>query len=228
MRKIAASLAFACWAVGFAGGGARSGASPVVWDFEDQTATGFKAGALTALQLVHPSLEAVVTRPGDPSRFDVYDVNEIGNPSFPAGWGIRSLNPWFSNSGTAFVATFSRPIRSFALQMGDFGGDPDDLSLEAFAGPDATGASLTAVAWQLPQGGSSFTSAELRVSDPAASIRSVRFMGGSAAYATPFGVFSVPNSVYYDNFTATVPEPGGAVLTAVAAWGLAAGTRRRR
>ncbi len=198
----------------------------VVFDFEDQPNTGFDNGALTSLTLDGDVLQLTITRPGDPNQFDVYDVTEIENPTFPASWGVRSLSPWFSNDGTAFVGTFDRPVMSVALDMGDFGGDPDDLLLQAFDGVDATGTLLTEASFQLPEafGSADFTEARLSVDAGAPLIQSIRFIGGTESWETPLGTFEVPNSVYYDNIAVVIPEPSTALLLSLGL--LALGARR--
>ena len=200
-------------------------ASAVVFDFEEQPDTGFSTGAFTSLTLGDDALRLTITRPGTPDQFDVYDVNDIGNPTLPASWGTRSLNPWSSNDGTAFVGNFDRPVRSVSIDMGDFGQDPDDLLLQAFDGVDGTGSLLDEATFQLPADGTDFTAARLSVDTGSASLRSIRFIGGTEAFQTPFGTFSIPNSVYYDNITVVVPEPTALLLLAGA--GVLA-TRRHR
>ena len=195
-----------------------AGAAPVVFDFESEPDTGFNSGAYTSLTLnsgAPDHLELNITRPGTPNQFDVYDVHDIGNPTLPISWGSRSLNPWFSNAGTAFVGTFDRPVRAVSIDMGDFGQDPDDLLLQAFDGVGGTGSLLDESSFQLPSGGSDFTQAKLKVDAGLRAIRSIRFMGGTLAYDTPFGTFSIPNSVYYDNLTVTIPEPSGFTILAL-------------
>ena len=189
----------------------------IVFDFENQAQTGFSAGALTSLQLSSGGLTIEITRPGDPSRFDIYDVNDIGNPTLPGSWGVRSISPWFSNAGTAFVVNFDQPVQFVSIDMGDFGQDPDDLILEGFAGPDASGVLLDQATDQLPGGGVDFTQSTLSVETVAPSIQSIRVMGGTESFETPFGTFSIPNSVYYDNLFVVVPEPTSLALFAVAA-----------
>lgn len=187
-------------------------ASNVVFDFEAQALTGFNDGALTSLTLAKPELSMTITRPGGPNQFDIYDVNDIGNPTLPTEWGVRSISPWFSNDGTAFVANFSVPIQSISIDMGDFGGDADDLFIEAYTGFDAIGALLDVSVTQLPGGDGDWTEATLTVATPTAQIKSIRFMGGDDDFDTPFGTFVVPNSVYYDNFSVVIPEPSSLAL----------------
>jgi len=204
---------------------ASSNAMPIVFDLENQAQSGFNAGVLQSLVLTASTLSITITRPGTPSRFDIYNVNDIENPSFPADWGVRSISPWFSNAGTAFVATFDRPVKAFSIDMGDFGGDPDTLFLEAYSGVNATGSLLASTTTMLPQGGSLFTEASLSVALDQPFIQSVRFRGGTEQFSTPFGTFSIPNSVYYDNISVVIPEPASLSLLACA--GMLALRRRR-
>lgn len=86
---------------------------------------------------------------------------------------------------------------------------------------DAGGALLQSSSTTLPQGGSAFTEATLAVATATPAIQSIRFRGGTESFSTPFGIFSIPNSVYYDNFTIAVPEPGTvglAIIASVALW----------
>jgi len=204
---------------------ASSNAMPIIFDLENQAQSGFNGGVLQSLVLTASTLSITITRPGTPSRFDIYDVNDIQNPSFPADWGVRSISPWFSNAGTAFVATFDRPVKAFSIDMGDFGGDPDTLFLEAYSGVNATGSLLASTTTMLPQGGSLFTEASLSVALDQPLIQSVRFRGGTEQFSTPFGTFSIPNSVYYDNISVVIPEP--ASLSLLAGAGMLALRRRR-
>ena len=204
---------------------ASSNAMPIIFDLENQSQSGFNGGVLQSLVLTASTLSITITRPGTPSRFDIYDVNDIENPSFPADWGVRSISPWFSNAGTAFVATFDRPVKAFSIDMGDFGGDPDTLFLEAYSGVNATGSLLASTTTMLPQGGSLFTEASLSVALDQPFIQSVRFRGGTEQFSTPFGTFSIPNSVYYDNISVVIPEP--ASLSLLAGAGMLALRRRR-
>jgi len=222
-HKLAFLMGFVAWGLIFN----SALASPIVFDLEDQAQTGFNGGALTSLTLTHPQLSMTITRPGAPSQFDIYDVNDIENATFPGDWGVRSISPWYSNAGTAFVANFDRPVRSVSIDMGDFGGDPDDLFIEAYSGIDAAGMMVQSATAMLPEGGSAFTEATLTVAAPTPEIWSVRFRGGTESFSTPFGTFSIPNSVYYDNFTIAVPEPTTGVMLLLAMIGGLSAVRRR-
>lgn len=197
----------------------------VIFDFEDQAETGLGSGALTSLTMSSGDLSVTITRPGSPNQFDIYNPNDIGNPSFPDTWGSRSLSPWFSNDDTAFVATFDRGVQSISIDMGDFGQDPDELLLQAFTGVDGTGTMISFAEFTLPEGGTDFTQATLSVSSLSADIRSIRFIGGTESYDTSIGTFSIPNSVYYDNLTVVVPSPSS--IAAMAVGGLCLRRRRR-
>lgn len=210
---------------------ADASVSQTIFDLEDQPLTGALAGddpgALTSLTLTQPELSMTITRPGDPNQFDVYDLNDNDfDIPFPTYWGERSISPWFSNDGTAYVADFSKPVQSVLIDMGDFGGDADNLFIEAYSGPNASGTLLDSMITQLPGGGSTWTGATLSVATTNPQINSIRFMGGDDDYEVPgFGfTLEVPNSVYYDNFSVVVPEPSSLALFA----GLAAFALRRR
>jgi hypothetical protein len=152
-----------------------------------------------------------ITRPG--SRFDL--VSNTGDETDkPASWGNVSLDPFVdSSSNTAMIATFSQGLSSLSVEMGDYFGDDDTLLLEAYAGADGTGALLATAT--LSYAGGFPTIAVLTVASDAPFL-SVRFIGGSGSF---------PNSVYYDNITATVPEPASAALLGAALLGF---TRLRR
>jgi hypothetical protein len=134
----------------------------------------------------------------------------------PAGWGSRSLDPFFARNqsagknGSIFQINFSSAIDFFSVEFGDFGADSGDV-LEIFAFSDVGGSSnANAAATYL---GSRSVSILGRSSLPnfsvgslsANGIRSIEMLGG-----TP-GREGFPHSVFYDNITvntvSAVPEP---------------------
>ena len=140
------------------------------------------------------------------SRFDIVDATSA---TFPSSFATRALDPFFDTSASAFVANFSASLSGFSLEFGDFDGDRDRLTLSAYSGLNGTGTLLGTVTvnWN----------GDFGAGDPAAiaslsglsGIQSVVFIGGSSRF--------FPNSVYYDNFTATlefngVPEGGSSLL----------------
>lgn len=172
-------------------------------------------GSMTRVSFIQSGLTLTLTREFG-GRFDIF--NNGAEPNFPQAWGARSLAP-FSSAGTAFVANFSEGVSAVSIEMGDFGQDEDVTLLQAFSGEDATGTLIGTAIATLPGGAVGFTSVSLSV--PVAGIRSVRFIGGSAAY---------PNSVLYDNINVTfgpvgptqpVPEPTTMALLGIGLAGVA-------
>lgn len=169
----------------------------VTFDLEDQVATsGFSnPGAYTSLVLNNSGLTMTITRESG-ARFDVVDAT-VAN--WPPSFQTRALDPFFDTSASAFVANFSQTLSGFSLEFGDFDGDGDLLTLNAFSGLNGTGALLGTV--------SIFWNDDFGAGDPAAvaaltglsGIQSVTFIGGSSGF---------PNSLYYDNFIATLDAQG--------------------
>ncbi len=208
-----------CFAAAFASAclSTHSASAQILFDFEDQSQTGFNNGALTSLTLQSGGLTATITRPGSPNQFDIYDLNDLDNDTVPSDWGARSISPWFSNDDTAFVVNFDRAVQSVSIDMGDVGGDNDSLLLQAFSEVDGGGSMIAVTDFTLPLGSDladpfTFTFATLAVGVDSPQIRSVRFIGGTDSFVTPIGTFSVPNSVYYDNLRVVVPAPSAAVI----------------
>jgi hypothetical protein len=189
-------------------------------NFNFETSSTTSGGALTSLTLTQGGLTMTLTRPG--STFDIVDFSGAVDPSF----GSRTLSPFANQtSGTPFNANFSLAISSLSIDMGDFGpgGDLDTLTMVAYDGLDGTGNIVGTATTTCCSGADPFVFTTLTVTG--AGIRSVRFIGGSAAF---------PNSVFYDNITATftatapVPEPATIMLLSAGLVGVAAKIRRRR
>lgn len=199
-------------------------AATILFDFESTPATfisppaGLRPGALSALSLTEGGLTLSLYRENQ-GRFDI--VENAGNQAGkPASFGDRSLDPFFQETvATAFIGNFSEGIFGVSIDFGDYGGDADSFTLEAYSGLDGTGGLLDSIS--VNYGGNTFPTfmtASLGGPFPA---RSIRFIGGSAG--------SFPNSLFYDNITAVTqaPEPATLWLLGTAA-GLVAARRRRR
>jgi len=195
-------------------------ADPIVFDFEDQTATfitppGSRTGALSTLTMTESGLSVTITRESE-GKFDL--VSNTGNQDDkPTEFGSISLDPFFQETlNTAFILNFSSPITSFSVQMGDYGstgGDSDNAILvQAYSGLNATGSLLDSDSGAYGYGG--FYTPDpsddiITLQVGASGINSIRMIGGSTI--TPF-----PNSMFYDNLTVDtttpVPEPSTMLL----------------
>jgi hypothetical protein len=184
---------------------ATSAAHAELFDFESTASTSTAAGhpgAFTSLVQLSGSLSVTFTRQGG-GAFDVIDSTGFAAFSqfFPASFGVHSLDP-FTDPGTAsaFIANFSAPITSASLSFGDFGGDDDTMTLNAYSGLNGTGTLLASSVDAY--GVQSFPLFDT-ISAKADGIRSLVFIGGSAGF---------PNSLYYDNLSVSTPEPGSLAL----------------
>jgi hypothetical protein len=191
-------------------------AALITYDFESAATT--SGGALVVLAEAEGGVTMTLTREGG-VPFDIADISGFGAP---ASYGARSLDPFIAeDSATAFIADFSTLISSFTIDAGDFTpSDIDNLLIEAYSGPNATGA-LLSVFLSPPCCviGGGFQGLTGGVAG--ANIASVRFIGGSNIF---------PNSMYYDNITINtieqaVPEPASLLLLGS---GLVGGVRRWR
>ena len=189
--------------------GSQTAHAQSTFNFESSaTSTG-----LTTYTATDSGLTLTLTRPG--STFDI--VGPITAP-----FGTRTLSPFANEtSATSFLASFSSTLSSFSLNFGDFGADSDLFTLTAFSGANGTGSVVgtTNVNYGLGSlpgsiGTASFTGSPFQ---------SVSFIGGSTGF---------PNSVYYDNFVATVtgavPEPATWAMMLIGFGAIGVAMRRRR
>jgi hypothetical protein len=180
-------------------------ATTILYNFEDRVATG-SSGALTSLTESSSVLDLTVTRQSGTA----FDIGNLSG-SIPASysWGHSTLSPFANTSAAAFIFTFSAPISSFSVQVGDFGVDYDTEILRAYTGARATGsvvATGTGV-W----GGQDLSAGDSPATDSVSgtAFLSVLVLGGSKGF---------PNSLYYDNIMVTpdpviTPEPASMVMS---------------
>jgi len=192
-RRLRADLAMIFLAMTAFAKTASAGTTTAQFDLE-----GYAGGfPFSALALTDDGLTITISQGGHPFTFsDISDLNGS------AVYGKSSLQSFGPSDNFPFYVDFSSPINSFTVQMGNLGlGIVDTLDVMAFAGPHATGTRLgsNSTTMSLPSDASSIFIKTLAISG--SGIRSVQFMGGSSAD---------PNSLYYDNLSATlaaVPLP---------------------
>jgi hypothetical protein len=173
-----------------------------LFDFESLPAT-FDSGTMpdrpgvfSGMAIASGGLTIMISREHT-DRFDTVN-NTTGNQTDkPASWGGISLDPFFSPGTNGFIANFSVALSAFSLEWGDYSfPDIDTLTLMAWAGPDGTGALLDMITVTQTDLFPQFHTAGVS----AFGIQSVTWEGTS-------DLPGFENSVFYDNFQATVvPE----------------------
>lgn len=185
------------------------------FDFEDQTATfnspprSSRPGTLTSLEMTKDGETLTITRNGGVA-FDI--VSNTSNQSGkPTSYGTKSLDPFYnisSGNDAYFIGNFSTAVDSISLDFGDYGGDADTVTLNAYSGADGTGTLLASVSASVP-GNSTFNFTTNSLALTAGGIESFTLASTSSN--------NLPNSLFYDNITveqAGVPEPGSLALFA--------------
>jgi hypothetical protein len=185
-----------------------------------------RPGALTSLSLTDTGLTLTISRQNS-VPFDIvnnFSPNQLGKP---AAFGARSLDPFFNTGpNTGFLVNFSLPITSFSMMFGDYPGDTDSITLQAFSGPDGTG-TLVDTGF-IPGYPPAFPIAGV-IGVTGDSFMSVTW-SGTSTFA------GADNSLFYDNFQVVrsttpptgVPDAGNSgLMLAVVLAGLGIWNRRR-
>lgn len=192
-------------------------ADTVTFNFEGLADTG-ETGAYTSLSQTVNGVTMTITRVGG-NAFDI--ANLSGTMPSSSGWGSSSLDPFVDTSNSAFIFSFSQPVSSFSVQIGDFGGDFDTESGTAYSGMSGTGTVLGTFSGTFGDG-DLLTDPPVTDGISVAGIESVVYIGGSPEF---------PNSVYYDNImvntSSVTPEPSS-ILLLLTGLGSAVGLRLRR
>jgi hypothetical protein len=189
---------------------AAAQAAPVLFDLEGEA----PSPGIMSLELSSGGVTMTITREGG-GTFGIQQVF-----AFPAEFGTHVLSPFAGNGGSsAFLATLSQPTYLFGLDFGDIADDDDFVTLQAFSGPNQTGALIATETFPYP--GKAFPAFEsVSIGGPIPAL-SLRF----------FGTAIVPNTVYFDNIrleTERIPEPASLVLIASGLAGVLFHRRRRR
>ncbi len=150
-------------------------AGSVLVDFENQPN---KDVPLTSLSVSDSGVTFTITH-----NLVTFSLADLSSGSGTSSLGMRSLVPSDADGTTQpFVVTFSTPVNNFAVQMGDFGGDLDTLSLKAYKSSDGTGSPIASTAGSLVPTGDQFSSQILFVQGSGNEIKSVVIGGASVAY----------------------------------------------
>lgn len=175
-------------------------ASAALFDFEAE-ADGDKGPVLVQSD---SGVTMTITRLGGES------IEVASRSSYPGSWGMHALSPFLDHFGGAFLLTFSTPISSIKVDVGDFApSDDDSFTLTAGSGMDSGSQS----------GSDGFPTFHTLMVDGVSTTTAV-LSGGSASF---------PQSVFWDNIEVTpVPEPSTYALLAVGLAGVGFVARRRR
>lgn len=153
------------------------------------------------------------------AAWDMAGPDTLGNAGYlPASWGRGCFDPFAQASANDYMQAefLSATYGSVSIDFADFGGDVDDITIEAWSG---VGGSLLSTATYNGYAFSTsnpITSVTVTVTSNSP-IGMVRFRGGNSTF---------PNSMYMDNIVAgPVPEP--ASILALGA-GLAVLIKRKR
>jgi hypothetical protein len=198
------------------GAGTTAIANSVTIDFEGVPASVGHPGAYTSLTFNFADITVGLDRTSG-SAFDVLDGPNWG--PFPPSWGNRHLDPFVTGGTVAdyFELSFSIPIQTLSIDMGDYNQDSDDLELYAYDTNDF----LVDTDLDFLTGTDDISNNVFKtLSISGSGITTVRFQGGSM----------YPQSVYYDNIVvgySVIPLPTVSVL-AGAGLAIVGAMRRRR
>lgn len=157
-------------------------------------------GVFSGMAMASGGLTIMISRENT-DRFDTVNnaTNTNGSQAGkPASWGEISLDPFFSPGANGFIANFSIALSAFSFEWGDYSfPDIDTLTLNAWSGLNGTGTLLDTITVPQTDLFPNFETAGVS----AFGIQSVTWNGTS-------DLPGADNSVFYDNFQATlVPEP---------------------
>ena len=184
--------------------GAVAAANAFTYDFESPA-----EGTYTNLVVSAPGQSLTISRA---VGFGIVDDASITR-NFPESWGERALSGFVGSSPTPIRITFSNVVDSAWIEIGDFGGDQDLLTFQAFDSSNNVLGTQT-FTWngdiELDNGG-----VELGVVADGIKYIEVKGLSGGTN-----------NSVYFDNlrYNEAVPEP----FTMIGLAGLAAVVAAKR
>lgn len=139
-----------------------------------------------------------LTRQGG-SGYDFKGPDDVVENRTPAHWGRDCLSSFNNTSEGYFQAEFiGNTYAQVSIDFGDFGGDVDDIILEAWSGVGGVLLNTATFIGYNEPAVSPLISKTLTVGSNSP-IGMIRFIGGNSSF---------PNSMYFDNIVANpVPEP---------------------